>query len=249
MDYTIAETYTLPSLGKIYDEKINPEIKIRSMTTQEEMKRLAKSDRPYKNMSEVIDDCLVESPGISSYDMCVGDYQFLLHKLRVVTYGPEYHLGSLCPYCGAINEGVINLDDLAVIQYTEDLEKYREFDLPVTGKHIKLRIQTPRVMDNITVQARDRKKKSSTQGDFTYIVTLQNLIEEIDGKRYDLIALEDFVSKLNMRDANTILQYSAKLTDGIGIDTSLITECEECGKEYPNSFRFTSEFFGPRVDI
>ena len=90
MDYTIAESYTLPSLGKVYDHEINPHIKLRSMTTTEEMKRLSPSDRPYENLAEIIDDCLIEKPDISAYDLCVGDFQFLLHKLRIVTYGPMY---------------------------------------------------------------------------------------------------------------------------------------------------------------
>ena len=36
-NYTISEYFTLPSEGKIYDTKVNPQINLRSMTTQEEM--------------------------------------------------------------------------------------------------------------------------------------------------------------------------------------------------------------------
>ena len=79
MTYTIKEDFTLPSHGKLYDTQINDNISLRSMTTLEEMKRLAPSEHPYKMMSEVIDDCLIDKPGISAYDMCIGDYQFLLY--------------------------------------------------------------------------------------------------------------------------------------------------------------------------
>ena len=41
-DYIIAEDYTLPSKGKVYNKEINPHIKIRSMTT---MPKLWKSSR------------------------------------------------------------------------------------------------------------------------------------------------------------------------------------------------------------
>ena len=43
-NYTIAEEYTLPSKGLVYDKQIKPTIKLRCMTTQEEMKRLGKSN-------------------------------------------------------------------------------------------------------------------------------------------------------------------------------------------------------------
>ena len=43
-DYTIAETYTLPSRGKIYGTGISETVTLRSMTTAEEQKRLVSRD-------------------------------------------------------------------------------------------------------------------------------------------------------------------------------------------------------------
>ena len=34
--YTIAEGYSLPSKGKIYDVKVDPQIELRSMTARDE---------------------------------------------------------------------------------------------------------------------------------------------------------------------------------------------------------------------
>ena len=119
-DYTVAHDYTLPSEGKVYDKEVNPHVKLRSMTTAEEMKRLNHTDRPYKSMSEIIDDCLVDKIGISSYDMCIADYQYLLHKLRIVTYGPNYKISSTCPYCGSQNVHNIDLDSLSLVPFDEE---------------------------------------------------------------------------------------------------------------------------------
>jgi len=94
------------------------------------MKRLQKSDLPYRNMCELLDDCIVDYPGISAYDMCVGDYQFLLYKLRIVTYGSIYPVASICPHCGWKNEEKFDLDTLRTLEYDPENEKYREFLLP-----------------------------------------------------------------------------------------------------------------------
>ena len=72
---TIAEYFTIPSKGLIYNQQVAPDIKMRSMTTIEEMKRLSPSEYAYRNLSDVIDDCIIGDVGISSYDMCIGDYQ------------------------------------------------------------------------------------------------------------------------------------------------------------------------------
>ncbi len=149
MDYIIKQTYTLPSKGLVYATPVNPEVELTSMTTNHEMLRLQPSELVYKNMCDIIDDCIVNDIGISSYDMGLFDYQFLLHKLRVVTYGPDYKLSSRCPYCGMTNEDTINLDDIEVFEYTEDLDKYLSFDLPVSKMHIDLAVQTPRMLDDI----------------------------------------------------------------------------------------------------
>ena len=250
-NYSIAEEYVLPSGGKVYAEQVTPVVKIRSMPTEEEMKRLAPSERAYKNICEIIDDCLVEDPGISAYDMCLADYQFLLHKLRVVTYGSDYNTTSICPYCGTENSGVVNLNDLKVVPYSlNDFSKYNEFVLPVTKKKITIRMQTPRMIDDVTAQSKELQRKSKgAAGDTAFLFTLQNLIETIDGKKLDPIKKEDFVRQLPMMDTNYIVKHAQKLVESFGIDTAIVKTCSMCGLDYTSSFRITAEFFGPSIDI
>ena len=251
MSYTIAEEYTLPSLGKVYKENVNPVVKIRSMTTQEEMRRLAPSDKAYKNICEIIDDCLIESPGISSYDMCLADYQFLLHKLRIVTYGSDYPTTSTCPHCRSENDAIINLNELEVVNFAlEDFTKLTEFKLPKTGKNITIKMQTPRMVDNVNSRAREMQKKSkNTAGDTAFLFTLESLIDTVDGVKLDPIKKEDFVRQLPMMDTNYILKHAQKLVESFGLNTSLSNTCPICGLDYRSSFRITSEFFGPSIDI
>lgn len=251
MSYTIAEEYTLPSLGKVYKENVNPVVKIRSMTTQEEMRRLAPSDKAYKNICEIIDDCLIESPGISSYDMCLADYQFLLHKLRIVTYGSDYPTTSACPHCRSENDAIINLNELEVVNFAlEDFTKLTEFKLPKTGKNITIKMQTPRMVDNVNSRAREMQKKSkNTAGDTAFLFTLESLIDTVDGVKLDPIKKEDFVRQLPMMDTNYILKHAQKLVESFGLNTSLSNTCPICGLDYRSSFRITSEFFGPSIDI
>lgn len=250
-NYSIAEEYTLPSKGKIYSGNVNPVIKLRSMTTEEEMKRLAYSDRPYKNLCEIIDDCMVEPCGISSYDMCIADYQFLLHKLRIVTYGSEYTTGSTCPYCQSVNQHTMNLSELPVIEADDEVIKnYTEFTLPKTGHKIQLRVQTPRMVDNVTVENNELKRKSKgLSTDNTFILTLRSLVEKVDGNVIDPIKKENFLRKLPMMDTNYIMKHAQKLVESFGLDTSVVNKCPMCGLDYTSHFRLTAEFFGPSLDI
>jgi hypothetical protein len=220
------------------------------MTTEEEMKRLNPSERPYKVMADIIDDCLIDKPGISSYDMCLGDYQFLLHKLRIVTYGTSYSLSSTCPYCGSVNSGKINLEQMLVFTYTDELNKYFELDLPRTKHHITLKMQTPHMLDDISIRAKEvRKKSPNMNGDPAFLFTIESLINTVDGETIDALRKSEFVRKLPMMDTNYIVAYSQKLNERIGLNTTLDNKCDVCDLDYQSTFRTTSEFFRPTIDI
>ena len=248
-NYTIAETYTLPSLGKIYDVVVNPTVTIKSMTTEQEQKRLATTDYPYKMLCEIIDDCIVDDIGISSYDMCIGDYQFLLHKLRVVTYGSEYNMDVTCPYCGHTGKESIDLDSLPVISYDENFDKYRELILPKSGKKIRLNIQTPRMLDAVTEAVRNYKKKFPEASDPTLTFTIKSLIQTIDDKKPDPIKIDQWIKDLPMADVNTIVTFAEKMNSLIGVDTELILTCDLCHLPRVSQLSMSREFFRPALNI
>lgn len=250
-EYINSEHYVLPSKGLIYEEEVNPNITITSMTTTDEMKRLSRSERQYQTLCEIIDSRLVEPIGISSYDLCIGDYAFLLHRLRVATYGDEYKLASVCPFCGHRNEDTISLDDFKVNDFKEeDLQKYSEFELPVTKKKIKIRMQTPRSLDDTAIKIADEKKRlNNSSFDPSLIYNIASMIISVDGKVMDTFKLEEWVKTLPMKDTATILAYSQKLNDLIGMDLTLENKCNLCGYEFKSSFTIGPEFFRPNLDI
>ena len=248
---TILNQFNLPSKGLVYSKEINPVVTLRAMTTVEEMKRLNHSDRPYALMAEVINDCIENDIGIHVYDMCVPDYQFLLHKLRTVTFGPEYKTTSRCPFCMSDNEHTIHLEsDLKVTSIDEEiLKKYSEIVLPVSKHTIRLRMQSPRILDDITIKAKEiRKASPEYSGDPAFLLTLQALIGTIDGKVYEEFKIDPFLRKLSMMDTNYLIKAGQKLNTSFGIDPQIDHKCNICGLTYNSSFRITSEFFGPSID-
>ena len=257
MDYTISETYTLPSRGKIYNVKIDPEVQLRSMTTNEEMMRLSHTDTPYRTLCNVIDACWVNKPdGVSSYNLHLGDYQFLLHRLRVVTYGTDYPITSVCPVCGKVNKSRINLDEIKVLPFDsdEDLKEFNEnleFTLPRSGKKIKIKFQTPADLDTIQKEVKDFNEKNPEEtSNQEYLITLLHIVDKVDGKKITEPILKNFLKNLPLMDTNIIIQKASKINEKVGIDTIIKNECSnsKCGAKYRTSFRITNEFFGPSID-
>lgn len=248
MDYSIYESYTLPSKGELYPKKINAEIKLRSMTGLEEKKRLSQPKAIYDVMSSVIDDCMIDRDK-SSYDMLIGDFQFLMHKLRVVTYGNLYNVTTICPNpaCKHIQEDVVDLDKLEVLEYNEEMEKYLTVELPKCGKTVKLRLLTPRIFDQIELRAREIKKRAPDyEGDPRLLLTMEALIETVDGEILSPAQLTKFVENGYMQDLNIIDKSIRKIN--IGINSICETTCKNCGLTYKYDLPITGEFFGPSID-
>lgn len=250
MAVTIKEDFELPSKGLIYGKKFDPHFTLRSMTVEDEMKRLSPSDTPYKMMSDIIEDCMESKFPIHVYDLCIGDYTYMLHKLRIVTYGADYHIRTVCPNCGNIdNDCIIDLDELKVNKYDKSIESLREVLLPVTGYSVKLKFQTPRDLDRISQKAKEMKEQFPDMvGDPIYLLTLQSMIETIDGEDINPLTILETLKKLPMKDTNILSKTATKLNRKVGIDAIIDTKCKKCGNSIKSTFLYTSEFFGPGID-
>ncbi len=247
---TIYESFTLPSKGMIYSKPVDPDFTIRSMTTMEEMARQSQSDTPYKQMSDIIEDCLGKKFSIPVYNLCLGDYQFLLHKLRIVTYGKDYKISLTCPNCKKFVTAVGDLNTMDVKEYDEStyLDAVN-IVLPENKDRIELKIQTPKDLDDIAFKNREHQKKLKTNVNFGLLYTLISLISKVNGQVLNPITLEEYCKKLNMKDVNFIITSANKLNNLIGFTDDLIAKCKECEYEVVVPFRQTSEFWGPTTDI
>lgn len=245
---TIKEDFELPSKGLIYGKPFDPRVTIRSMTVEDEMKRLSPSNNPYKNMSEIIESCLLEKLPISVYDLCIGDYTYLLYKLRTVTYGSDYKMRYMCPKCGSIETAVINLDDMKINEYNDKIKELLTVELPQTNHVVELRFQTPRDLDRISSEAKKMKDEFPEMiGDPALLLTLQSLIKSIDGNPVDPIMIKESLKKLPMKDTNILTKKATKLNDSIGVSNTVKIECTNCKETSEIPFRFTDEFFGPSI--
>lgn len=248
--HTIEEYFELPSKGLIYDRPINPNIKLRSMTAQDEMLRLAPSENKYKVLTDLIENCIIgDKPQMSVYDMCLGDYTYLLHALRIVTYGAEYPLVATCLFCNNTFNTTTKLDELVVRRWDDEIPSLMTVELPTSKKKVELKFQTPRMLDEIDARVRQIKKQSPTISEEaeTLIQKVVFAIKTIDGKKVNPAELEDKVRKMKMADFNVLSQTIDLINDSLGPIGVVRHTCPHCGSETMSLFRYSSEFFRPSI--
>ena len=246
-NYTIGEDMELPSKGLIYDKQQPALVELRSMTARDEMKRLSPSTTQFKNLADIIEGCMIEKPAIHVYDMALGDYEYLLHKLRIVTYGDAYKMTVRCPHCLELIDTVAHLDDLEVKHFDFDkFEELRILRLPKSGNTVALKYQTPRMLDEVEAKAKELKRKfKNSEIDFNMLTLLTSVIDTVDGQKLDSISLENFINRLPALDMMKIVNGVDAINALIGIDNTIIISCDKCGGEVPTTFRFGPEFFRP----
>ena len=246
-DYTIMEGYELPSKGKIYEVPVNPHVELRSMTARDEMKRLSPSSTPLKTLADIIEGCCIEKPAVHVYDMSLGDYEFLLHKLRIVTYGEDYKVSLRCPACGEPIETVAKLGQLDVKEFNEaDIRSMQTFSLPKSGRSITLNFQSPRMIEEMEAKVKDMKRRyKNVSIDFETLVRLLVNIDLVDGEKKSETDLENIVTNLPALDLQKLLNNIDKLNQQIGLNNVLYLTCPKCGEEVTTFFRFGPEFFRP----
>jgi hypothetical protein len=217
------------------------------MTARDEMKRLSPSPARFKILADIIEDCMIEKPAVHVYDMALGDYEYLLHRLRIVTYGDEYKVAVKCLNCGEVSETVAHLEELEVVPF--DHAKFEELStikLPKKGDTVTIKFQTPRILDEMEAEIKELKRKfKSAEVSFDLLVLLKNIVDTVNGTKLTSSQLETYINNLPALDMTKLVNAVDELNALIGIKNDLVVTCSKCGGEVPTYFRFGPEFFRP----
>lgn len=251
IDYgSMEETYTLPSLGKLYGDKFPPEVSIRSMTTFEEKMRLGNQGF-FKTMCNILNATVTSPADFDAEQLTTFDFNFLLYKMRTVSYGPTYKVNLKCPHCGKDIVCKVNLDDLEVTYINEDATSEFEIGpLPRTGdiltcKHVTIHD----LMENEKRAKEILKNHPDYVGDPDYILNMVSKIKAINGEAQPQAMVQMYIEKLNSLDASYFQQAYDNIVGNIGMSTRCESTCPDCGEDLEFILPFNSEFFRPTFDF
>lgn len=236
------EEYELPSHGVI--EGVPATVTMRNMTTAEEKMLLGSSDDAFDT---IISKCITKPEGFDIGKLISSDKHFLLIKLRIISYGPEYHFTYKCPFCGKVSEYTLNLDELESTSLPEDFhEPYDTFELPRSKDTITLKL--PRVEDLKSIRGKARrynKKFPEAVGDISLIYGMMANIATVNEKTLDAKALQKYIEEMHSIDSSYIRNRINRLE--IGIDTKLFYECPKCKEDLEFAMPMGPEFFHSRL--
>lgn len=240
---SIQESFPLPGYT-LYGDKMPKEITLRAMTTVEEKLRLAGTG--YDVIPQLIQACCLDED-VDMYELKLFDIQYLMYKLRIVTYGSDYHVKMICPTCGKEMDIHVDLDKLEIKQLPDDfVEPFEIGPLPVSGDVLTCKIPTIKeYLDIMKEGKRILSKNPNYVGDPTFILNYQSEIVEINGERKEPYKIRQYVEQMHAKDLRYFDSKYEPMQSLYGLDTVVFETCPHCNNEVVFDLPVNEEFFRP----
>tara|TARA_R110002167_G_scaffold210850_6_gene415350 strand:+ start:180 stop:1043 length:864 start_codon:yes stop_codon:yes gene_type:complete len=199
----------LPSAG-FNPSKIDT-IEIRPFTFEDE--KLLRTTKTLSQGELIVEQLITRCiRGIEYKDLLLTDKNYILFKLREISYGDEYDIKAVCNTCEAENELKVELSKLPVIyaESAEDLE-YKA-TLPDSGVEV-------------TVKALRLEDEAILANPVTLIDNMWRLVESIGGHTERTVK-QGFITGTTVKDISVI--RNAIFGGGVGMQTKVNYVCNSC---------------------
>lgn len=237
------ELTQIPGYPLYKDMGLEQEFRVRAMTTLEEKIRL--SSPGFNTLARVIQNCLVNNKNFDVRDLKLFDFQYLMYKVRIVTYGPGYPVTITCPHCNRAFDKTFDLSTLNVNEVPVDFtEPIKIGPLPVSKDVLECRMLTARDYIELPLESEEfLKKYPEYEGDPEFILDLCRRVISVNGK--EIPNLRTYLETMHARDYQYFSSKFLEVTNSFGIDTVIQVECPHCHKVHYVNLPMTSEFFRP----
>ena len=239
--------FTLP-VG-VQDDQGNRQrqVTLRKMTGREEA---ILADKRYQRnggrlVSELLASCIVRMGGASQNghtgsmvsSMYSVDRNFLLLKLRSITFGPELEATYTCPHCNELIRTVEDLDQLPV-KYIEDAQAADEISLELEDgyldrdgqTHTALKMRLPSGADEEAIAPQMRNNPA--EGKNCRPARCLRSLGDLPKQRLEAIGSK-IISELTLSDRRKIDRAMNQAAPGISLVRQI--ECVGCGQTFQAS--------------
>lgn len=246
-NFSDEELIPLPSGGRLYDTEDsdikNGFIKVRAMTmVEEEILATSRFLRSGSATRMVISNCLISD--INAKDILIFDANFILFRLRQITYGDEYQFKIKCDnsICGKEFDHTVNITQLKFEELPENFVEPIVTKLP-NSKYTVHSI-LPRLVHSEELYLKNMKKKKGTGDSDTRFLdnAVSGTIAIFDphGKEVSIGDWEEFFEALTGGDTAILRKNTAFST---GVDKLDGVVCPYCETDYSGSIPVGPDFF------
>jgi len=247
---TIFEDVVLPSRGYLYKtdagELIIPDGKIRIHAMTGKAEKILYGSAGEGKIDALIRLCTTLPGALSPAELTMGDRNYILVKLRILSLGEAYPVRCRCESCREQFAYQVDLSRLDVNSFGDEAEAEPfKVTLPLKGCEVGFRLLRGRD-EEVVRKFRRRCQLEGKQegGGDAYIFSLSRRIVSVNGHASEGAASFDFVENLVSRDLTAFRHaYDEK---NVGVNMELKVVCPSCLYESEETLPFSDEFFRPK---
>tara|TARA_R110000765_G_scaffold26884_1_gene65628 strand:+ start:1545 stop:2477 length:933 start_codon:yes stop_codon:yes gene_type:complete len=218
-------TLNLPSRGKSYRDHEGV-VSIKAFTYREEKKlrSIKKVNQANNIIKSLFGDCV---KGLDYDSMTLEDKNFVLFKLREISYGDKYVITAVCPDCSAENNLNLLISEIPVEYAAEDFEEPLEITLPDSDQVVKY--VNPRAKDEPYME----DMVTLTENLWRFALSV--------GAHSDKNILRQFFEQTTVRDISFFRENLSK--SHYGFTKKVAFDCANCGETTETFVPFNESFF------
>lgn len=192
-------------------------------------------------------DALIATPNVKSSDLLIGDLNAVMVASRILGYGKDYTIKSVCPKCGATVEQTVDLSKLETEnEPTPTSANQFTITLPVSKTEIVLRLLTRNDELEIEKESKALKKVNADEIESDATTRLRAMIVSVNGDS-SKSTIWNFVENMLVRDARFVREQYRKFVPDVNFNVKLECDCSD----NPVSMRLPIgvDFFWPDAGV
>jgi len=214
----------LPSMG-VFNEGIDT-VEIRPFTYEDEriLRSVTKMNEGIVAISTLMRRCV---KGIEYSNLSLFDKNYLLFKLREISYGDDYEISVTCQECQEKNDLSVKISKLRVDYADPNMEYPKKVYLP--DSEVDVYVRCPRAEDEKLLG----NSASLTDSLWKFVDRIKDYEERG--------IIQEFLSKTTAKDITTLRQ--AIFSDNIGLNYDVRFKCSNCNSDERTTLPMNESFF------
>lgn len=242
----LTETVKLPSKGLL--SNIPSEIVIKAIQRKDKKKMLLSETDDI--LLSLLQYSIVSPQDFNVYNLLPFESEYLLYRLRVLTYGNEHTFKERCPYCGHVNEVEIDLNDIAIKEVPDNFSMVFDVPpLPVSGAVLKCKLLSEGERKEIAKRSKELRENTGDKSVDIDMIWESRIVSINGNNSLAPIEITKFLDELTDYDSEYFMEYYSKYEGNYGLQTKLQFKCDSCNAHVESNMPSIYTFFRPTITI
>lgn len=242
----LIETVQLPTRGLL--PNVPKEITIRAIQRKDKKKILMSNADNI--VIALLQECIVTPKDFNVYELLPFEINYLIYRLRILSYGSTNTFNETCPYCGGKNDVNVNLNDIPIIEVPDNFKTtFNIGPLPISQAIITCKLLSEGEVIEIAKQAKDFADVTGNKYANLDMLWESRIISINGVDKISPLEKTTFLDGLTDLDSEYLMEYYDAYNGNYGLQTKLHYICDHCKGEVNSDMPSIYSFFRPKFEI